>query len=134
MKHAGLLLMLAGSAAIGTASILGRTGSAEPALWLALSFAGAIVFVKTREHPVRYAFPATAAAGLVAPVLQAVFFAQLLAHNPAAGQQLRNVPGGLSPQGFMLAMAPVVAIAYGGVTSLVTLAVARLLRKAAAPA
>lgn len=133
MKHAGFLVMFAGSAAIATSSILGRTGNAEPALWLVLCLAGAITFTRTREHPVRYAFPATFAAGLVSPLLQALLFPVLLAHNPAAAEQFRTVPGGMSPRVFILVMAPVVAAAYAGVTTIVTFAVSRMARRSPSP-
>lgn len=131
MRHAGFFLVLAGSAAIGTLAVLGRSGRAEPALWLGLALAAAFTYVRTRgEHPVRYAFPATAAASLVAPLLQFLFFDQLLASNPGSAEQLRNVPGGLTPRGFVLVLAPVVSVAYAGVTSLLTLVFARWRRRA----
>jgi hypothetical protein len=129
MRHAGFFVMLAGSAAIGLAAVYGMTGDVEPTFWLALSVTGAFVFTRTREHPARYAFPATAAAALVSPLLHSLLFPIDLAHNPVVAKQMETIPGGLSPRLFILVMAPLVAIAYGGVTSLVTLAISRMVRR-----
>jgi hypothetical protein len=131
MKHAGLLVMFGGSALIGTLTLFDLVGNAEPALWLALAFAGAFTFVRTRERPVRYAFPATAVASLVAPVIHVSFLPVLLSHHPELRTQLANIPAGYSPGVFLLAMSPVVALAYAGVTTLVTLAVWRMARRTA---
>ncbi len=127
--HAGFLVMLAGSAGIRLAAVYGLVGDAEPTLWLFLSLAGSMVFVRTREHPPRYAFPATALAALASPLLQAALLPVQLARDPAAAAALRNLPGGLSPRAFVLLTGPLVAIAYAGVTTLITLVLTRVTRR-----
>lgn len=118
--------MFLGAIAMGLGAVFGITGKFEPYLWTLISILAAIVIVRTRPtKPVLYAFLVSFCA-MISTFIAAANFDLYLRNNPHAAAQYAKLPPTISPQMFLVATAPFVALIYGIVTSGITWLVTKL--------
>ena len=99
---------------MGTGSVLGATGGAEPLLWLAVAVVCALTVA--RKVPVahyRHGFLVGVFTVLIASCLELLFFESYLAANPDRAEMLELLPGSLDARTYQLLLAPVFAALFG---------------------
>jgi hypothetical protein len=113
---------------MGSGSVLGATGEAEPLLWLAVAVVCALTVA--RKAPVahyRHGFLVGVSCVLIASCLELLFFDAYLAANPDRAEMLERLPGTLDAWTYQLLLAPVFAALFGMVWGALSWLARRLL-------
>lgn len=127
MRWKPVFALSAFGAAMGAASVLGWTAGVEPVLWLAIAAICSVVLARMGpSRPFLHGFAAGALGGIASPLVQAAFFDVYLRNNPHLVPEYAQIPQGLDPRLFVLAISPGIALASGVVLGALTMAVARL--------
>ena len=106
--------------AMGLASVWGFVGKLELPLWLAIGvFCGVWLARRSPGRSFLHGFCVGLIAGAIAALVQTSLLDTYLALNPDSAADVKNLPGGLTPRLFFLALAPFAGLINGVVFGLV---------------
>jgi len=111
---------------MGTLSLFGLTRGIEPILWLLIALGSAWWLAKTTPSRVfLHGLFTGVLMGVGNSVMQSLFFDSYVASNPESAQAFQQIPGGLSPQIFVLMAGSIVGFLYGLLLGLFALLAAK---------
>ena len=111
---------------MGTLSLFGLTRGIEPILWLLIALGYAWWLAKTIPSRVfLHGLFVGVLMGIGNSVMQSLFFDSYVTSNPESAQAFQQIPGGLSPQIFVLMAGSIVGFLYGLLLGLFALLAAK---------
>jgi len=116
--------------AMGIASVFGLTAGKEGFLWLLIGIFCAYWIARSQSAKFfHHGFLVGLLSGIVAPIIQAIFFSTYLANNPESAAQFNQLPAGLEPRLFTLILAPIIGLISGLFLGLFAIVASKLMKK-----